>query len=167
MAELEIIPIIKTPKYGILIARTVVQNMKINLPNDAKLPEAKEEAYKEGFYHGTMIYGDYKGHPVSEAKELVRENLISSGNAFSFAEPDGLVIGRSGDECVAAHLDQWYLNFATTTQRGDGEWCQQVRLARCVGGDGAYVEAGGKEMSQCGHYGGQGRKSVGGNCSYC
>lgn len=100
--------------------------MKKNSPKGAKLPEAKEEAYKEGFCHGIMIYGDFKGRAVSEAKELVKESLISSGNAFNYAEPDGLVISRSGDECVAAHLDQWYLNYGTTEKGGDGEWCDQV-----------------------------------------
>ncbi|KAF2017995.1 leucyl-tRNA synthetase-like protein [Aaosphaeria arxii CBS 175.79] len=125
-AELEIIPIISTPKYGDLVAPTLVQKLKINSPKDAKLPEAKEEAYKEGFYHGTMMVGEHKGRPVSEAKELVRESLIASGDAFAYAEPDGQVISRSGDECVAAHLDQWYLNYGPTEKGGDGEWCNQV-----------------------------------------
>jgi leucyl-tRNA synthetase len=125
-AELDIIPIIETPKYGSLIAPSLVQSMGINSPKDSKLTEAKEEAYKEGFYHGTMIYGEWKGRPVSEAKELVKESLTSSGNAFNYAEPDGLVISRSGDECVAAHLDQWYLNYGSTEKGGDGEWCEKI-----------------------------------------
>ena len=126
-AELEIVPIIETPTYGNLTAPTLVRQMKINSPKDAKqLAEAKELAYKEGFYQGKMIYGEFKGRPVQEAKELVRQTLIDSKNAFNYAEPDGLVISRSGDECVAAHLDQWYLNYGTTENGGDGEWCDQV-----------------------------------------
>ncbi|KAF2727071.1 leucyl-tRNA synthetase [Polyplosphaeria fusca] len=125
-AELEIIPIINTPKYGNLVAETLVTQMKINSPKDAKLPDAKEEAYKEGFYHGKMIYGEFKGLPVSEAKDKVKESLIKSGDAFNYAEPDGLVISRSSDECVAAHLDQWYLNYGPSEKGGDGEWCNQV-----------------------------------------
>jgi hypothetical protein len=35
--------------------------MKINSPKDTKqLAEAKEEAYKEGFYKGKMIYGEVR-----------------------------------------------------------------------------------------------------------
>ncbi|CAI6338018.1 unnamed protein product [Periconia digitata] len=124
--ERDIIPIIETPKYGSLIAPSLVQSMKINSPKDPKLLEAKEEAYKEGFYHGTLIYGEFKGRPVSEAKGLVKEGLIISGDTFNYAEPDGVVISRSGDECVAAHLDQWYLNYGTTEKSGGGEWCAQV-----------------------------------------
>jgi len=54
---------------------------------------------------------EFKGRPVQEAKELVRQTLIDSGNAFNYANQTDLFISRSGDECVAAHLDQWYLNY--------------------------------------------------------
>ncbi|KAF2262028.1 leucyl-tRNA synthetase [Lojkania enalia] len=122
----DILPIIESPKYGNLIAKTLVEQMKINSPKDPKLPEAKEEAYKEGFYNGTMIYGEFAGRPVSEAKELVKQFLIKTGSAFNYAEPDGLVISRSADECVAALLDQWFLNYGTTENGGDGAWCEKV-----------------------------------------
>ncbi|EON64719.1 leucyl-tRNA synthetase [Coniosporium apollinis CBS 100218] len=126
-AELEIIPIIETPSYGNLTAPFLVKEHKINSPKDAtQLALAKDLAYKAGFYEGTMIYGDFKGKSVQEAKPLVREALLDSGDAFVFADIDGLVISRSGDECVAAHLDQWYLNYGTTANGGDGEWCDAV-----------------------------------------
>ncbi|KAG8627573.1 hypothetical protein KVT40_005056 [Elsinoe batatas] len=118
-ADVEIIPLIETPAYGNLTAKFLVEKMKINSPKDAKqLAEAKELAYKEGFYKGTMVYGDFKGRSVEEAKPLVRQALIDSGDAFNYAEPDGLVISRSADECVAGHLDQWYLNYG----KADPEW---------------------------------------------
>ena len=123
-ADLEPLPIIETPAYGNLTAKFLVETMKINSPKDAKqLTEAKELAYKEGFYKGTMIYGEYKGKSVEEAKPLVRQALIDSGEAFNYAEPDGLVISRSSDECVAGHLDQWYLNYG---KAGDEQWQQTV-----------------------------------------
>ena len=125
-AELEIIPIIKTPAYGDLAARHLVQKLKINSPKDTKLAEAKELAYKEGFYKGTMLYGDYKGKSVEEAKPLVRQQLMDADLAFNYAEPDGIVVSRSGDDCVAAHLDQWYLNYGKEEQGGDGQWQRQV-----------------------------------------
>lgn len=106
-AELEIIPIIETPSYGDLTAKKLVETMKINSPKDVKqLADAKDLAYKEGFYKGKMLIGQYKGEPVTEAKGKVREQLIKSGDAFNYAEPDGFVLSRSGDDCVAAYLDQ-------------------------------------------------------------
>ena len=43
--------------------------MKINSPKDAKpLAEAKELAYEEGFYQGTILIGDFKGEKVGRAK---------------------------------------------------------------------------------------------------
>lgn len=122
-AELEILPIIETPSYGNLTAKHLVETMKINSPKDAKqLAEAKDLAYKEGFYKGKMIYGDFSGKSVEEAKPLVRQQLLDAGDAFAYAEPDGMVMSRSGDECVAGHLDQWYINYGTPEKSGDAEW---------------------------------------------
>lgn len=119
----EPLPIIETPTYGDLTAPALVKKMKINSPKDAKaLGEAKELAYKEGFYNGKMIYGEFKGKSVQEAKPLVRQALLDSGDAIVYCEPDGLVISRSGDECVAAHLDQWFLAYG----EADPAWRQDV-----------------------------------------
>jgi leucyl-tRNA synthetase len=126
------LPIIETPNYGKLTAEFLVNKMKINSPKDAKqLTEAKEEAYKEGFYKGKMIYGEFSGKSVQEAKELVKGALIKSGDAFAYAEPDGEVISRSGDVCVAAHLDQWFLTYGDA----DPVWKDEV-LAHVAGEDG-------------------------------
>lgn len=125
-AEKEILPIIRTPK-GDLIAKTLYEELRINSPNDTKqLADAKEIAYKNGFYQGTMIYGPYSGKSVQEARSLVEKDLLEQDLAFKYAEPDGLVISRSGDTCVAAYLDQWYFNYGTSANGGDGEWCGQV-----------------------------------------
>ncbi|KAF2005061.1 leucyl-tRNA synthetase [Amniculicola lignicola CBS 123094] len=125
--DLEILPIIDTPTYGNLTAKRLVEEMKIQSPKDTKkLEEAKEKAYKEGFYKGTIIYGEFKGKSVEQAKNLVRKKLMDSGDAFNYAEPDGKVMSRSGDDCVAALLDQWFMNYGTAANGGDGEWAQQV-----------------------------------------
>ena len=122
-AELEIHPIIETPSYGNLTAKFLVEKMKINSPKDAKqLAEAKDLAYKEGYYKGTMLIGDFKGQPVEVAKPKVKEALIKSGEAFEYAEPNGHVVSRSGDECVVAYLGQWFLNYG----ENDPDWRQQV-----------------------------------------
>jgi leucyl-tRNA synthetase len=118
-AELEILPIIETPSYGNLTAPTLVKQLKINSPKDAtQLAQAKDLAYSEGFYKGTMLVGEFKGEPVQTAKEKVRQSLIESGDAFPFADPMGQVISRSGDECVVAYLGQWFLNYG----ENDAKW---------------------------------------------
>lgn len=79
----DILPIIDTPTYGNLCAKKLVEDMKIQSPKDsAKLADAKDKAYKEGFYKGTMVYGEQKGKSVEEAKPLVRKQLIDAGDAF-------------------------------------------------------------------------------------
>lgn len=121
--SLDILPIIRTPSHGDMIAKALVEKMKINSPKDAKqLAEAKEIAYKEGFYNGTMLFGEFEGKSVQEAKPLVRKNLLQSGDAIVYCEPDGEVVSRSGDSCVAAHLDQWFLTYGD----GDPVWRQEV-----------------------------------------
>ncbi|KAM7205367.1 leucyl-tRNA synthetase, class Ia, archaeal/eukaryotic cytosolic [Rhypophila sp. PSN 637] len=114
----DILPIIETPEYGNTIAPTLVRKFKISSPKDERqLLEAKELAYKTGFYHGKMVHGPFTGKTVQEAKTLIRQQLLDSKEAFPYCEPDGSVISRSGDECVAAFLDQWFLTYGV-----DQEW---------------------------------------------
>ena len=122
-AELEIPPIIETPTYGNLTAPFLVTKMKINSPKDSKqLGEAKELAYKEGYYKGIMLIGDFKGQAVEVAKPKVKDALLKSGEALEYAEPNGHVVSRSGDECVVAYLGQWFINYG----ENDPQWRQQV-----------------------------------------
>ena len=122
-AELEIIPVLETPAYGKLAAKHLVEQLKINSPKDDKqLAEAKDLAYKEGFYNGTMLVGEFKGEKVQEAKEKVRQSIIQSGDGFRFADPSAEVISRSADECVVAYIPQWFLNYG----ENDKEWQNTV-----------------------------------------
>ncbi|KAJ5942019.1 hypothetical protein N7516_002187 [Penicillium verrucosum] len=122
-AELEIFPLIETPTYGNLTAPTLVKELKINSPKDVtQLAQAKDLAYMEGFYKGTLLVGKYKGEAVSEAKDKVRKDLYESGDAFPFADPMGKVVSRSGDDCVVAYLGQWFLNYG----ENDAEWQQET-----------------------------------------
>lgn len=116
-AELEIFPIIQTPTSD-LLAPYLVKKLKISSPKDAKqLLEAKELAYKEGFYQGIMKVGDFKGEKVEVAKPKVREQLIRAGDAFAYSEPENKVVSRSGDECIVALMDQWYLDYGEDSWR--------------------------------------------------
>ncbi|KAH9929466.1 leucine-tRNA ligase [Fomitopsis serialis] len=96
--------------------------LKIRSQKDIKqLAEAKEIAYKEGFYSGTMVIGEFKGMAVQEAKMKVRDSMIEQGLAFAYAEPEGMVVSRSSDECVVALMDQWYLDYGEPTWRAQAE----------------------------------------------
>ncbi|GAN02209.1 leucyl-tRNA synthetase [Mucor ambiguus] len=118
----EPIPVITTPNYGNLIAPKLCEIKKINSQKDKnQLAEAKEIAYKEGFYNGVMCVGEYDGVKVQEAKPKVRAALIESGEAFVYNEPESLVMSRSGDECVVALMDQWYIDY------GEEEWLAKTK----------------------------------------
>ncbi|QKX63363.1 uncharacterized protein TRUGW13939_10533 [Talaromyces rugulosus] len=133
-AELEIPPIIETPTYGNLTAPALVKQMKINSPKDAtQLALAKDLAYSEGFYKGTMLVGEFKGEAVQTAKDKVRQSLVKDGAAFAFADPSGKVVSRSGDDCVVAYLGQWFLNYG----ENDAEW-QKTTLNHVVNGMNTY-----------------------------
>ena len=121
-ASIDPVPVISTPTYGDMTAPAIVKQLKIQSQKDTKqLAEAKEIAYKEGFYNGTMLVGEFKGESVQDAKPKVREEMIKTGVAFAYAEPEGLVISRSADECVVALMDQWYLDYGEPVWRAQTE----------------------------------------------
>ena len=53
---------------------------------------------------------------MCDAKPIIRQTLIDRGDALPYLEPESLVMSRSGDECIVALTDQWYLSY------GDPEW---------------------------------------------
>lgn len=121
-------PVLSTPTYGDMTAEALVKKMKIQSPKDKLLlAEAKEIAYKEGFYNGTMVVGPFKGLPVQEAKGKVREALFKENLGIAYAEPEGRVVSRSNDECVVALCDQWYMDY------GEDSWkAQAQKLVRTM-----------------------------------
>ncbi|KAL1441111.1 hypothetical protein MTO96_008853 [Rhipicephalus appendiculatus] len=96
------VPIVEVPGYGSLSAVAVCDELKIQSQNDRdKLQEAKEKIYLKGFYEG----------------------MVDEGKAVVYMEPEKKVIARSGDECVVALCDQWYLDY------GDPKWKDMARTA--------------------------------------
>ncbi|KAI1426283.1 hypothetical protein F5Y12DRAFT_713280 [Xylaria sp. FL1777] len=126
--------------------------MKITSPKYSRLGEAENIAYKEGFYQGTMVYRDFTGPLVQQAKDLVNQKLFTSALAFPYAEFEGIFISRSKDDIsenggnsewnaqIRAHLlnqDGNGLNtFSTETKRRFEEaldWLGQWACARSYG----------------------------------
>eukprot|EP01006_Ploeotia_vitrea_P036177 TRINITY_DN65982_c6_g1_i1.p1 TRINITY_DN65982_c6_g1~~TRINITY_DN65982_c6_g1_i1.p1 ORF type:complete len:1168 (+),score=769.25 TRINITY_DN65982_c6_g1_i1:141-3506(+) len=117
----DIVPIIDIPGLGTNAAAKLCTERKVKSQNDtAKLAEIKEIVYKEGFYKGKMIVGPHAGMRVEEAKPVIRAEMIKAGQAVSYSEPESVVMSRSGDECVVALTEQWYLKY------GEDEWRARV-----------------------------------------
>jgi leucyl-tRNA synthetase len=111
------VPIIDTPGFGNLAAVEACTQLKITSQNDRdNLDKAKKEVYLRGFYEGVMLVGDHKGKTVQDAKPLIKAELIAAGLAIAYGEPEKAVISRSGDKCIVANADQWYLAY------GEDEW---------------------------------------------
>ena len=51
--------------------------------------------------------GPHAGKKVQEAKKVIQRDMVASGEAVLYQEPERTVITRSGDQCVVALTDQW------------------------------------------------------------
>lgn len=122
VAPYEIFQIISIPGYDGPVAPLVCDKFKVTSQNDKEaLAKAKEEAYNKGFYEGIMTVGACKGKKAAEAKIILREEMIAKGEATNYHEPEGIVMSRSGNECVVAFCDQWYLKY------GDELWKSHLK----------------------------------------
>lgn len=124
--EIEIIPIIKTKKYGDKAAVKVVEQAQIVLQDDTKLEQLTQEVYKEGFHSGTMldICGKYSGLQVKEAKEEIKKEMIKKNQASLMYETSRKAFSRSGGKIIVAILDnQWFLDFNSHGWKGKAYSC--------------------------------------------
>lgn len=118
------VPILEIPEYGNLSAVHLYEKLKIQSQNDReKLTQAKEMVYLKGFYDGVLLVGEYKGKKIQDVKKNLQNKLVSEGGAVVYYEPEKNIISRSGDECVVALCNQWYLDY------GNEEWKAQVDKA--------------------------------------
>jgi leucyl-tRNA synthetase len=118
----EVVPIISIEGYGEASAVFMCEKLKIQSFNDkAKLTQAKDETYLKGFTMGVMTVGPHSGKKVSEAKPIIRQEMIDAGEACLYFEPESRVVSRTNDECVVAATDQWYLAY------GEESWTEAVK----------------------------------------
>ncbi|XP_014779256.1 leucine--tRNA ligase, cytoplasmic [Octopus bimaculoides] len=120
--DFEPISIITIPGDSSFSVEEVCKQMKIQSQNDKeKLNDAREVIYKKGFYEGVLKVGEYKGKRVQDVKKIVQQDMIKKNEAVLYMEPEKKVVSRSGDECVVALCDQWYLDY------GESTWKEQVK----------------------------------------
>jgi leucyl-tRNA synthetase len=122
------IAVLEIPGYSEIPASDVIKSLGIkNQHEKDKLAKAKELLYKEGFYKGKLnslykkkqkrLSKDYSGKPVEEVKELIKEDIISSGFGDRYYQLTGKVIARSLAVCVVKIVDdQWFMAY------GDEKW---------------------------------------------
>ncbi|MCL4121792.1 UNVERIFIED_CONTAM: hypothetical protein GTU68_057055 [Idotea baltica] len=124
MVNYEPIPIIHVPEFGNLSAPAVCIAMGIKSQNDKdKLLAAKEKVYLQGFYEGTLLVGHFAGKKVKDVKKSLQDLLIKNGDGLIYQEPEKQIISRSGDECVVALCDQWYLDYGEKNWRDVTQKC--------------------------------------------
>jgi leucyl-tRNA synthetase len=102
-------------------ARYMCEKLGVQSQNDTeKLHEAHDVCYKLGFDKGVMTAGVCKGQPVKVAKLQIRSKMVEAGQAMIYSEPEKKVVSRTGDECVVAGIDQWFLRY------GEPAWKKQI-----------------------------------------
>ena len=110
--------VISIEEWGPYAAVTGCEVLKVKNQHDSKkLIKIKKSCYNKGFYQGVMQVGSQKGTLVQEAKPFVRKEMLDEGTAAVYWEPEGLTISRSGDECIVAFIDQWYITYGEETWR--------------------------------------------------
>ena len=94
--------------------------------DEPALEQATKLAYREESKGGVMLVGKYAGTKESEARDMLKRDMIGAGKAFALyeisnAEP---VVCRCGYKVVVNIVrDQWFINY------GDEKWKGEVREA--------------------------------------
>ena len=126
------IPVLNTPDYGSIAAEKMLEKFKITSQNQReKLEHAKKELYKLSFYSSTMndkykknFSKDLSGLKASEAKEIIKEELLEKGYACQYYELTGKVVCRCLTEAVVKIVtDQWFIKY------GDKGWKEKAHHA--------------------------------------
>ena len=121
MVDSQPIPIINIPGIGNTSAVAMVKNLNIQSSKDTKnLQQATHDIDKATQRLGVMMVGQFFEKKVTEARKLTKDLLIESGQGVRYSEPEAKIISRSGDECVAALCEQWYINY------GQEQWKMNV-----------------------------------------
>lgn len=111
---------------GFEIGGDLVKNMDVvidcgeeNIPNimftDLKNGKSIDEVSKKIFRlerkSGKITRGKYADETIDDAREMLKKDIVSGGDGFMYYEPEEMVVSRSGDVCIVAKVDQWFINY--------------------------------------------------------
>ncbi|GGM78389.1 leucine--tRNA ligase [Thermogymnomonas acidicola] len=114
-ADMGPIKIISVPEGSATVESLETEMHVTGISEADKLREATQRLYRDEFYNGKMLEncGEFSGLPVKEARERVRERLLSSGSAIIVYETSRKAETRSGSKVVVAVLqDQWFIDYS-------------------------------------------------------
>ncbi|MGA9150083.1 MAG: leucine--tRNA ligase [Candidatus Nitrosopolaris sp.] len=116
--EVKPITVIESDDYSgvdVIPSKEVINKFNIQDQTDTEIEKATNELYSHEFYKGKMLQntGKYAGMSVSEAKDKVKNDILTSGDAdIMFELINKPVKCRCGTQCVVKLLnDQWFLNY--------------------------------------------------------
>ncbi|MGC8567779.1 MAG: leucine--tRNA ligase [Candidatus Micrarchaeia archaeon] len=92
--------------------------------NEATLEEATKSLYRSELRYGIMDVGPYKGMKVSEARDRIKNDLISSKSAlpiYIIANEEPVYCRCNAKVVVKVVEDQWFINY------GDKEWKKKAK----------------------------------------
>jgi leucyl-tRNA synthetase len=116
--ELTPISLISIEGYSDFPAKDAVEKLGVKDQNDPKCKDATDEIYGAEFRSGILkeITGKYQKLPVSEAKEMVKNDMIAQGSAYPIYEIVNAPIQcRCGTDVVVKVVhDQWFINYGNT-----------------------------------------------------
>jgi leucyl-tRNA synthetase len=96
-------------------AAKIIDEYKIKNQFDPLLQIATNEIYSQEFYKGKMLLntGKLAGRSVSEARDIIKKELLEAGTAnLMFELLDSSIRCRCGSGCVVKILnDQWFLDY--------------------------------------------------------
>lgn len=92
---------------------------------------SRMQVYLKGFYDGVLLVGAYASKKIQDVKKQIQNDLIKDQHAVLYMEPEKKIVARSGEECVVALCDQWYLDYGENSNRFPSEssaaksffWC--------------------------------------------
>ncbi|MCL2786038.1 MAG: leucine--tRNA ligase [Methanomassiliicoccaceae archaeon] len=126
------ISIISMDGYGDFPARDIIERMDIEMSGDPMLEDAKKQVYKDGYHTGRMkdVCGKFAGLRVEEAKDRMREEMITSGEAELFRDLNEEVICRCGSPVMIKRVDdQWFINYADEElTRRTSDHCRTMQI---------------------------------------
>ncbi|MCX8175337.1 MAG: leucine--tRNA ligase [Candidatus Micrarchaeota archaeon] len=123
LGEIPLKQVLRLDGFGAFPAEEICRRMGIASQSDPKAEEATAEIYKKEAHTGVMVVGEFAGMRGVEAKERVRQKLLSAGSAIPLYEiSNGPIYSRYGGLVgVKVVEDQWFIDY------GDETWKQKAR----------------------------------------